>query len=192
MTRSKTLPGVLCFEGEWTDDLRNNQSVLPTLEHLKRLEQLDYIHRDVATREELSYYAGRFARRARREYASFRTVYLPMHGAPGALFVSGTTSLSLSDLAEDLGSTCEGRAVYFGACSALRAPAQVRNFLARTSATLVCGYTKDVDWLESSAIDLLLLPALSRQAKRNGAEAYMNSNALAAFTKKLGLTFRYA
>jgi uncharacterized protein YecE (DUF72 family) len=186
------LPGVLCLEGEWTDNLRNNQSVLPTLEHLKRLEQLDYIHRDVATREELAYYARLFARRAGREYANFTTVYLPMHGSPGALSLNSAETMTLAETAEQLGEAARGRFVYLGSCSSLRATSKVRAFLDASRASGVCGFTKDVDWLESSAVDLLLLPALAHQGKRNGAESRMNSSALQAFTSKLGLKFVYA
>ena len=80
--------------------------------------------------------------------------------------------------------------MYFGACSTLRATRKVEEFIRATAASGVCGFTKDVDWLQSSAVDLLLLPALCHQGRRDGAQKKMKNGAtFAALTKKLGLTF---
>ena len=50
--------GVFCLEGEWSYSLKRAMSVEPILALLEQLEDyhVPYIHRDVGTAEELSYY----------------------------------------------------------------------------------------------------------------------------------------
>ena len=45
--------GVFCLEGDWDDNLRSRQSVEPMLQLLADCGELSYIHRDVATREDV-------------------------------------------------------------------------------------------------------------------------------------------
>ncbi len=155
MTTSR-LPGIFCLEGAWERRLDDRKTVLPTLEMLDRLRLATYIHRDVGTEEELYHYLGKWAQAGYRKYG---VLFLAFHGVRGGITV-GRGTVTLDDLAEKLDGKAASRIVYFGSCSVLRDREGVDVFRRATRAKAVCGYTKDVDWVESSAFDTLLLTAL--------------------------------
>lgn len=156
--------GVFCLEGQWSNNLDDRSSVLPTLELLERLGEFRFIHKDVATIGELHYFLRRWTLRA---YERYRVCYLAMHGNPAELELSRGNSVKLNDLAEILEGQCDGRRLYFGSCMVLDVPDEtLRDFLKVTRAELVCGYTKEVEWDESSAFDMMLLPRLAWDDER--------------------------
>ena len=64
-------------------------------------------------------------------------------------------------LAERLDGGCKGRVVHRGSCGTAGVHGRkLKNFLNRTGALAICGYTKEVDWLESAAFDALVLGRL--------------------------------
>ena len=51
--------------------------------------------------------------------------------------------------------------IHFGSCGTLgQHGATINSFLNHTGAVAVCGYTNEVDWLDSTAFELLLLGSL--------------------------------
>jgi len=133
--------GVFCFEGQW-NELHERDSVLPTLELLERLESIRYVHRDVVTREELSYYLQRWTQ---AKYDNYKVGVFAMHGDRCTLHLSDRHWVDLDDLASELANLCTGRRFYFASCSVLNASDDVlRSFLEETGAELVCGYTVTV------------------------------------------------
>ena len=66
----------------------------------------------------------------------------------------------MDELAEKLYGKAKGRIVYFGSCSVMKDRKGVERFQKLSGAKLVCGYTKEVDWTESAAFDLLILESL--------------------------------
>ena len=159
------MDGIFCLEGEWNQDLTKRDSVEPVLELLERLEIAKYIHRDVATRDELDYYLAEWAG-DRRRYRSFRVLYLAFHGEPGMIDL-GRDTIDLDTLAEPLAGRCGGRIIHFSSCLSLAAgDAELKRFAGTTGAIAVTGYEKEVGWLDSAAFEVLLLERLlrSRQA----------------------------
>jgi len=152
----KARKGIFCLEGAWKRRLDDRTSVLPTLDTLERLRLATYVHRDVGTEEELYLYLKKWAQRG---YSNYEVLYFAFHGVKGGIEV-GRGTVTLSDLAEKLEGKAAGRVVYFGCCSVMRDEAAVAEFKGMTKAKAVCGYTKDVDWVESAAFDLLLLDSL--------------------------------
>lgn len=69
--------GIFCVEGQWHRDLRDRSSVLPTLDLLERRGRIRFIHRDVATEEELNYFVGRWGL---KQYCDYQVGFLAMHG----------------------------------------------------------------------------------------------------------------
>lgn len=131
--------GVFCIEGQWHRDLNERGSVLPTLELLERLGKIRFIHKDAATRDELFYFVDRWLL---KQYADHRVGFFAMHGEPSRLCLTDWESVALADVAELMAGRCEGRRLYFGSCSVLRASdAVLRGFLDATGAALICGYT---------------------------------------------------
>lgn len=191
---SRPVNGIFCLEGEWNRDLRNRGSVLPTLENLERLGYATFVHRDVATREELRYYCQKLVNTEAR-YRRFHVLYLAMHGAKNCLYLNDESKeepIDLAELANLIGSAAQGRAVYLGSCSTLKAPRkQLDDFLAATGARLLCGYGKDVDWLEAASFEALLLQQLANDGHRDAAERYLSRAYLAPFAAALDVRFHY-
>ena len=53
--------GVFAFEGDWHEDLTKKDSIRPTLETLRDVQKVSFVHRRIGTAEELKYYLGVFA-----------------------------------------------------------------------------------------------------------------------------------
>jgi hypothetical protein len=57
---------------------------------------------------------------------------------------------------------CAGKTLYFGSCSVLQVPErQIAQFRAQTKAECLVGFNRDIDWLASAALDLILLQAMA-------------------------------
>jgi hypothetical protein len=156
--------GVFCVEGAWDNNLKDRSSVLPTLELLERLQIATYIHRDVATPEELDFYLGKWVQ---RQYDDYAVLYIACHGGRGEIQL-GRKAIALSALAERIGGRAAGRVIYFGSCSVMADRKAVSEFQESTKATLVCGYRKQVQWVDSAGFELILLDSLVRGTGRAG------------------------
>ncbi len=152
-------PGVFCVEGDWSSKLTDRSSVQPLLRALEGLNVVKVIHRSAGTRTELEHLLKRWVQ---KQYDDYMLGYLAFHGSPGLVHL-GRDSVSLEELGELLEGACTGRVLHFGSCSVLKsAETSLKAFLHQTGARAVCGYTKDVDWLQSAAFDLLLISELVR------------------------------
>ncbi len=181
--------GIFCIEGQWHRDLHERGSVLPTLELLDRLGTIRYIHKDVATPDELTYYLDRWLL---KQYADYPVGFFAMHGEPTKLCLTDWHTVALEDVADQLEGRCQGRRLYFGSCSVLRASdAVLRRFLEVTGADLVCGDTREVNWVESAAFETVLLDVLANGQRRNAAELRMGSGPWAPLASYLGFRIVY-
>ena len=121
-----------------------------------------YLHHDVGTREEFFFYLGKWKGRT---FDTHPILYLGFHGSGGAILVGEgkeeDKSLTLSHLADHLEDGCKGRIIHFSSCYTVGASdSKLKAFRTRTRALAVCGYRKNVDWLESAAFDALVLGRL--------------------------------
>ena len=149
--------GVFCLEGHWKG-IKDKSTVEPVLRLLGGLSdyQTLYRHYNVGTREELDFYLTKWCGTFFDDYP---ILYLAFHGDKGKLFVGERrdSALSLEDVAARLNGSCKGRVVHLGTCSTVGVHGRDLNkFLARTEALAVCGFTKEVDMLESAAFETLL------------------------------------
>ena len=81
------------------------------------------------------------------------------------------------ELAEILNGSCVNKIIHFGSCNTLATDEKkVRQFLEKTQALCVCGFRTDIDFLESSVFDMLLMQkfqeykdikAVDRDLKKN-------------------------
>ncbi len=146
---------VFCLEGNWRPDLRNRATIRSVLEFLSVNCNLSYIHRDCGTREEFIYYLRRWPQ---KRYEKYAIGYLAFHGQPGSLEINKRTYFELEELGEILEDKCAGRILHFGSCNVLDvSPARIQAFLRKTRCLCICGYRQPVDWIASSAFDLLLI-----------------------------------
>lgn len=169
---------VFSIEGEWNPSQpRNRESVKSFLTVLEDLGEIEWFHRDAATRAEVNHLLDRWS--TTRGYGKYKLLYLSFHGdAANGLWIPGEdSSISLGRLATRLKDACRGRVIHFGSCEVLNVkPARLVDFRDRTGASLVCGYTKSVDWVESAALDMLLISYLAAAARPEQAVKKLRKN----------------
>jgi hypothetical protein len=133
-----------------------------------------YIHRDVATRDELEYYLRTWVQ---RKLARYPILYLAFHGDPNQIHLGdqrlSENTVTLDDLAALLEGRCHGRIIYFASCATLKLHGNsIRAFLRQTNALAVCGYRGMVDWLDATVFELIVFSAMQRNAATvSGAKA---------------------
>ncbi len=151
---------VFCIEGDWDANLNQTATVRPVLELLKVNAGVRFIYRDCSTVEELEFLIQKWRQKA---YAQYKILYLAFHGSERTLLVDSRNRMTLEELGERLGCVCQGRLIYFGACSVLAASTRIiQRFLETTRAKAVCGYSTDVDWMKSAALDLIAISELQK------------------------------
>ncbi len=165
--------GILCLEGDWEEGLRRRRSLLPVLELLKSQWNIPYIHRTASTRDEFRRVVLEWSR---AKYRAYPILYFGVHGAPGKVHI-GNEAVPLRDLHEFSG-VGKGRVVHFGSCETLRTSRrELLDFLNQSRFSAVCGFTQEVDWLHSCALEILILDQLSRRK--------ISPQAISAFKRNL-------
>ena len=163
--------GVFCLEGDW-HGIRDASTVEPVLDLLNGACGLPFIHRDVGTLAEFEYYLGKWAQRGMSDHP---ILYLGFHGDPGVIYIGDLRrregEVTFDKLEELLANKCRGRVIHFGSCGTLdEHGARLNRFLRTTKAVAVCGYKTAIDWVLSSAFDIIVLNELSDRAlTRRGA-----------------------
>jgi hypothetical protein len=177
-------PGVFLLEGAWSSKLTSTDTMLPLLTYLRDSQVISSVaHRYVDTKEGLVDAANKWGQ---KQYSHLSLGYFGFHGDPGMVWL-GRSRVELDELADVLAKRCANRVVYFGSCSVLAGRAELAEyFLKTTRARAVIGYTKNVDWVESSAFDLLLFEALARYQKLRPAENWLRRT-YPDMVKRLGL-----
>ena len=157
--------GVFCLEvADWFGTMKKKNTVEPVLEllHHSPLE-VPYIHRDVATREELDFYLKKWTL---AEYRNYPILFLAFHGAPGELFLAETKKkFKIEELLKILEGKCRKKIIHFGACSVLNLQSRIlRKILSSFDALAISGYSAEVDWVTSSVFEMLFLAELQKNA----------------------------
>jgi hypothetical protein len=145
---------IFCLEGDWGKNLKHQTSVLAVLMFLKQNRDINYIHRHCGTRENLRYY---LQKAQERKYKNYSIIYLAFHGKPGEILI-GKDKISLDELAEMLGPNCHNKVIHFGTCHTLNLDLRhIKRFLKKTNALCVCGFGKEIPFVEGSVFDILLI-----------------------------------
>ena len=145
---------VFCLEGDWEKDLRDKSSVSAALDFLHANCGIDYIHKNCGTKENLKYYLSLWKQ---KRYKDYSICYLAFHGKPERIQV-GQEYVNLNELADMLNGSCVNKIIHFGSCNTLDTDAKsIRTFLEKTQALCVCGFKTNIDFVESSVFDMLLL-----------------------------------
>jgi hypothetical protein len=140
---------IACLESLWNNKTEDRLNVIPLLDVISKQWGAKVSHFTCNTREELNYDLRLVCKR------NYGVLYLAFHGLPGRIRLHKDT-LTLSEIAETMKHKFKGWIVHFGSCSTIRSPRAVTNFLETTGATIVTGFTRDVDWIESAALELML------------------------------------
>lgn len=162
-----SLHGILAIEGDLYGDFNASSSTKPILDLVGQgwERRPAFAHRDVDSREELARYLARWGCHRARRYG---ILHLSFHGGPGEIYVgqrsrSRSQTVSLEDLAQMIGTKRSARVIHFSACSTLAVDRRrIHRFVERTGVVAVTGYARDVDWLESAAMEVFILSTLLR------------------------------
>ena len=182
--------GVVCFEGQWSTDIRDQQTVQPVLELLQRSGWIRFLHRFVSSEQQLR---AELRQWAQKRNSSYELCYIACHGAPGAVHLGDGVVVPAGTIAGWLAGRLQGRTVYFGACSVAKDTGDVvdvlKAFKRTTKARAVCAYTNDIEWLESAAFEILLLSTIGWYSRRGmpWAFRYLDEN-YGDMVERLGFT----
>jgi len=167
MAGNTNFKGVYCLECEWYDKPRSRHSI----EHILRIVDLinspkhDHIHYDVSTSEEFWFLLNRWTL---KKYSSHPILYLGFHGEPGKIYLrAGANSpvVTVQDLRKNLAGKCDKRVIIFGSCETMHAKTwSPTRFLLETQALAICGYDRPIDWMQSAAMDLIVLSSMQSNA----------------------------
>jgi hypothetical protein len=178
---------VFCLEGEWEKDLRDKSSVSAALEFLKANCGIEYIHKNCGTIDNMKYYLSQWKH---RQYKDYSICYLAFHGHPEQIEV-GDGNLNLVELAEILNGSCRNKIIHFGSCNTLDTDQRsISKFLETTKALCVCGFKTDIDFVESSVFDMLLLQKFQSYKDVSAVERDLNKN-YRKLIKKLDFRIHY-
>lgn len=171
---------VFCLEGDWEKDLRKKSSVGAALEFLRTNCNINYIHKNCGTKENLKYYLSQWKH---PRYKKYTICYLAFHGFPEVLEI-GNEHLDMVELAEILKGSCANKIIHFGSCNTLATDERkIRQFLERTQALCVCGFRTDIDFLESSVFDMLLMQKLQEYKDIKAVDRDLKKNYRKMMTK---------
>jgi hypothetical protein len=151
--------GIFCLEGLWENDLRKKPTVEPVLSLLKKRDDIPYIYGNCATPEEFAFYISKCVQ---KKYQDYPILYLAFHGEKGSIHIS-KDRYDLEDVGDRLADKCKGKVIIVGSCNTLNIDKRhLKRFLKKTGAFAVCGYKTTVDWMQSTAFELLLLNILQK------------------------------
>ena len=160
--------GVFCLETDQWFRQKDRSSVEPVLRLVERFCKTRYEHRDVATEGEFKFFLDKYLVPG---YDNFPILYLGFHGwcaeddEDAFVEIGDGTKVPLGRLEQWMAGRCRGRVVYFGACGVMATHGnRLNRFVKSTGAVAVAGYRGEVDWLESTALDMLALGRLQDAA----------------------------
>jgi hypothetical protein len=144
-----------CLESLWNDSTENRLNVIPVLDLISKQWSTKFSHLSCNTVAELRYNLDLLRKR------NYGVLYLAFHGSPGKIRPHGHI-ISLSDLAGMMGKRFRNWIIHFGSCSTLRYASTAEHFVEATGVSIVTGYRRDVDWVESTALEMLLFQNYQR------------------------------
>ena len=145
---------IFCLEGHWEKDLRDMSSIQAALMFLQHNCYIKHIYKHCGTRETLEYYLHYWKQ---KKYSAYSILYLAFHGEPESIKV-GKEFISLDELGDMLEGKCQDKIIHFGSCQTLDTDHRnIVRFLEKTGALCVCGFRTEIDFVESSVFDMLLI-----------------------------------
>ncbi len=151
--------GIFCLETEWDfsdKKLKDPTGVQPMLDFLKNHHKMDYVYRRVATRAEFQFYIHQLKKASFRKY---EIVYLSFHGKTQRIQLEGEKGTNAELTLQEIGEIVEGafndRFIHFGSCRTfLGSKYNLDDFKLTTGAKLISGYTRSINYMHSSIMDI--------------------------------------
>ena len=168
---------VFCLETEWDSSakrMRDKMSVRPLLDFLDQSERVEYVFRNVASREDLKYYLKQLNYKT---YKDYQIIYLAFHGSSKSIDIPSepNNSLSFIELADISKGVFQDRIIHFGSCKTLNTSDRIiQEFKEKTGAELISGYTKTIDFIRSAIMDIAYFSELVRITNNGTIEKRMD------------------
>ncbi|MCD6017168.1 MAG: hypothetical protein K0S53_289 [Bacteroidetes bacterium] len=152
------MKGVFCIESFWYGDHRDTTTVYPILDLVHRFNKMPFLHHRCGTISEFKFSIQRW--KTQSFHKNYPLLYLAVHGEKGVIKI-GREVITLSELAELLGTKCQGVVIYFGTCETLDIDQRhLKSFMDKTKILALLGYREEVGWLKSASFDINLLDYL--------------------------------
>ena len=157
--------GIYCLEGFWYGR-HDKTSVRPILHLLDNCQGIKHFYHKCATESELEYMVKQWGQVGFQK--KYPIIYFATHGrekeekkfnlSESKLYFGPKETISLDKIAELLEGKCNRSIFYFGSCNTFDIDRRhIDKFLERTKGLAAIGYTKEVDWLPSAAMEILAL-----------------------------------
>lgn len=160
MSNTKTYEKyIYCLEGNWNKNPRSHQSIKPILDLLRTVSGIKYIYHKCNTQEDFFYRLQQFTKGTYKNYA---VLYLAFHGRTNRIEVENRC-ITLKEIATALEGKLADKIVHFGSCSTLRTSEKnIQDFISTTNCQFISGYRKDVEFITSTAFELLYFDLLQK------------------------------
>ena len=143
---------IFALEGEWVRNMKRKDSIEPALKLLEQVCDIKHVFRKVATIHDFSHYLKQTATTSLSKYS---IIYLAFHGSPGLIQLGDSTKVTTDKIAEDYPALFANKIVHFGSCSTLSMNEdELKEFKKTSGARMVSGYTKDIDFIDSTILDV--------------------------------------
>lgn len=153
--RKRSGKNILCLEGNWDGFVLEPKSGMKSLlDFITANQGTYYSYNFINTIEEFKYVLDNTNTR------NFSMLYLGFHGKPNSIITGRYKEfeIQIQDLAKMLGKKFSGYGIHFASCAVLDVNDEVlRSFKDETELAFISGYTKNVDFEESSLTDLALI-----------------------------------
>jgi hypothetical protein len=147
------LKNIVCLESLWDGDLENRLSMQPVMELVARTTNAKFICLTCNTKAELKHNLSLYGK-----MKAYGILVLAFHGDVGKIELPGHILVSLESLSDMMKRQFAGWIVHFATCDTVKVEeSRLARFVEETGVTVVTGYTREVDWIEGSIMDLLLL-----------------------------------
>lgn len=146
---------IFCIESEFDNDLKHESTSRFMLEQMQNIHKnkLKFIYQKCATKTELEHY---FKKISLKKYSEYSIIYFCLHGESNKIHLDGE-EVDLIELAEIVGQKAlANKIVHFGSCETIRTKkSELVEFIAKTNSLVVSGFTKEVEYVEGLAMEML-------------------------------------
>ena len=155
---------IFTIESDWEGSAHKQSSILPMLQCINGIyPSVRYIFRTANTEEELKYCLTKFKQISKKN-GDYCALFLSSHGSPGKINFGKQymTLQELATLANEVGDRLfDGHLVHFDACSVMKnSDNELKEFIKSTGASLVTGFDRDVEFIESLALEMIFIDYL--------------------------------
>jgi hypothetical protein len=123
------------------------------LDFLESNSHIKYIHRSAGTDDEVRFLLDSALQRGYKDYG---IIYLASHGFPGEIKFGKRKLITIEEIAKMIDGKAVDKIIHFGSCHTLNvSPRRLNRFLERTGALAVSGYTREIDFIPSTVLDIM-------------------------------------